>query len=438
MSAPTRTQTPVGDVLDHVAVENILWARLLAVRQGGAELSVCMLELVSGAPPPEWEPTTWEYPEAIFLAFQESGSEMAEGLRRNELSVDGRSIQLPELQSPVQWERHQSGHHGSHQPLEWPVAEARLLSGGPQYEPQGHLLSVHDAPSFLTMYTAATNFFRMGKQVAGGAVNQAVVYRHQDRRARITHVRIGDDLVEVSVEGAAIDGMTVELPGDSPGPSQRIWEDPIKPVQLVQFELKNRLPPGAWLVVRKGPEWVDRRFLTDPWSREAQSGVEFVMEVATRLESLVASRERDQLEFKRQVPKEADGKGRLMKTICAFANGAGGSLLIGVDDDRNIVGVAANDVGRISDQLTELAGAWVEPRPAIEFLELPTEDGSKVVLEMRVGQMTGDICASGRPGETKLIYVRHHGVTERATAAEIKALIAAKPGTNALSFSAFG
>jgi len=93
-------------------------------------------------------------------------------------------------------------------------------------------LSAGDAPSFLNLYTAAANFFwtLCVKQIAGGAINQAVIYRHQERRARIAHVRIAaNDQVEVGIEGTAVDGMTVELPGGSPGPSTRIWSDPIKP-----------------------------------------------------------------------------------------------------------------------------------------------------------------------------------------------------------------
>ena len=81
MSAPTRTQTPIGDALDHIAVEEVLWVRLAAVRQADGELNACLLEVVSGAPPPGWEPAIWEYPEVIFSAFHQSGSQMADCLR---------------------------------------------------------------------------------------------------------------------------------------------------------------------------------------------------------------------------------------------------------------------------------------------------------------------------------------------------------------------
>jgi len=46
--------------------------------------------------------------------------------------------------------------------------------------------------------------------------------------------------------------------------------------------------------------------------------------------------ENRKLEFKREFPARSD----LLKTIVAFANGAGGELILGIsDDDRKIIGI---------------------------------------------------------------------------------------------------
>jgi predicted HTH transcriptional regulator len=39
------------------------------------------------------------------------------------------------------------------------------------------------------------------------------------------------------------------------------------------------------------------------------------------------------------VPTIDEGKAKAMKTVCAFANGQGGSILYGIDDDDGVVGV---------------------------------------------------------------------------------------------------
>jgi hypothetical protein len=50
---------------------------------------------------------------------------MAECLREGTIQADGHTVHLPELQTPVQWERHQSGRVGTYQPLELPDRELR-------------------------------------------------------------------------------------------------------------------------------------------------------------------------------------------------------------------------------------------------------------------------------------------------------------------------
>ena len=50
------------------------------------------------------------------------------------------------------------------------------------------------------------------------------------------------------------------------------------------------------------------------------------------------------LEFKRECPE--DNK-KFLKTVSAFANGNGGTIIFGVDDDSNIVGL---DPETISDE----------------------------------------------------------------------------------------
>lgn len=114
------------------------------------------------------------------------------------------------------------------------------------------------------------------------------------------------------------------------------------------------------MLLRCGAEWIDRRFNV-PWTRGSEVGVEFVVEPQTKLESFLANREGPQTEFKRQVPEDDDAKAKTMKTVCAFANGAGGSVLFGIDDDHNLVGVAAKRVDRLKDQLTQIvARSWLE------------------------------------------------------------------------------
>ncbi|SFQ64377.1 helix-turn-helix domain-containing protein [Streptococcus equinus] len=55
------------------------------------------------------------------------------------------------------------------------------------------------------------------------------------------------------------------------------------------------------------------------------------------------------LEFKEKLPEDSK---KYMKTIVAFSNGDGGRLIIGVNDDREVVGVEQTAVFSMIDKIT--------------------------------------------------------------------------------------
>jgi len=430
MSAPTTRTTTFDEALAYIATEPIIWVRVAALRQEDDTWHARLLELTSGAVPPSWEPHEWEYPWVLFAAMTQSGEAVREWLRTCQIPLGDREISLSQMATSLTWERRQSRSPGPYESLDWPVTETTLahvdVSPG---EPQGHLVSDGDAPSFINFYKAAACFFWLDRQPVGGSLYQGVMYRHQDLRGRINSVRIADDRIEVEVEGSGIGGMIVELAGDGPGPIQRISDRISIPVDTVRFSLEDGLPPGAWVLLRLGAEWIDRRFLTVPWTRGTEAGVELVVEPRTKLEAFLANREGTQAEFKRQVPTDDDGKARVMKTVCAFANGRGGSILFGIDDDHNLVGVAAQAVDRLKDQLTQTVASWIEPRPSVDFETMPIDGADTVVLELWVEPGTG-LYGCARPGEVPTPYVRHYATTVRARPAEIEEIVRSRaPGS---------
>ncbi len=373
---------------------------------------------------------------ALFTAQRLGGPEVVTCLQSRTMQHGAHTIALPEMTNVVTWERRQSRSPAAYEALDWPVTETSLsMMVGGTPEPQGPLVSEGDAPSFVSYYAAGACFFWFDRQLGGGRLNQGVMYRHQEIRARISAVRVAGGSVEVDVEGTDIDDLIVELPGDVPGPVEHIWTHHSREPQTVRFGLNEGLPSGSWVLVRRGGQWLDRRFLSVPYARGNEAGVEIVVDPATKLEALVSGRERQQVEFKQQLPKDDESKFKVMKTVCAFANGQGGSLLVGVDDDPNLVGVPERSVDRLRDQLTQIIGSWVEPRPAVSFDVLPIADSDKVVLELGVEPGIG-LYGCGRPGEVRAPYVRHYGITEKATVSEINAIVQAR--SPAAPFSGFG
>ena len=118
----------------------------------------------------------------------------------------------------------------------------------------------------------------------------------------------------------------------------------------------------------------------------------------TQLDDLIARGESTQLEFKRTLSSAH----RIARTLAAFANTTGGTLLIGVADDGRIVGVPSEyrEVRKLEDATDRL----VEPPLTISY-ETLAPDGRKVLV---ISVMESDqkphyaVDESGK----RIIYVR--------------------------------
>ena len=92
--------------------------------------------------------------------------------------------------------------------------------------------------------------------------------------------------------------------------------------------------------------------------------------------------ETDTLEFKRDVPSD---KLHLLKTACAFANCNGGRIVVGVDDDRTIVGVDEMAAFRLADQLVDTISNGCEPLIPVSSEVAAANGKTLIVLSVQMG-----------------------------------------------------
>jgi predicted HTH transcriptional regulator len=90
-----------------------------------------------------------------------------------------------------------------------------------------------------------------------------------------------------------------------------------------------------------------------------QSGVQVEVDLPTQLQILISRGEGVGVEFKRQLPGSEPQN--VIKTVAAFANGEGGAIIFGVDNDGQIIGLDDENLGRASDRVAALISDWVRP-----------------------------------------------------------------------------
>ena len=115
------------------------------------------------------------------------------------------------------------------------------------------------------------------------------------------------------------------------------------------------------------------------------------------LKSLVAGGESERLEFKRSTGQRTEAA----KTVCAMLNGAGGVVLLGVDDRGTVLGqeIGAHTLEDVAQELRRL-----EP-PAFPELQTVALEKSQAVIAVLMTGGGGPYSYDGRP------YLRHGATT---------------------------
>ncbi len=107
--------------------------------------------------------------------------------------------------------------------------------------------------------------------------------------------------------------------------------------------------------------------------------------------------------------KERDPKIGLGATVASFANMLGGWLLVGVDDDGNVVGYQPPGTSDLQDYIRDLLRTQVDPLPPFVALDVPIGEQHIGVVRVAESSDTPHVTNEG------VIYVRNPGGKQRVT-----------------------
>jgi len=111
-----------------------------------------------------------------------------------------------------------------------------------------------------------------------------------------------------------------------------------------------------------------------------------------KIQEILKQPEDKSLEFKKEIPKN---RRNLLKTVVAFANGAGGNIYVGVNDDRTVTGIKEEPFD-LEEKLASIIYDSISPIPNVFFQTSAFED--KVIFIIRI-----------LPGANKPYYLKQLG-----------------------------
>jgi hypothetical protein len=413
-------QRTLEQLLEAVSSESEVWVRACAVTpDGGEELILKVLDLTAGGPPPNWNELTWTYPRAFFFAGVVSGEAVCSLIEKNSMSIaDGPAAILNfQTNSQLSFERHASRRKDFRGILDWPYEEWSAWMQSVVNSMSGPLIGTQDTPSFVDVGAAVAATFGVEKTTIQSFDASPFVFRKQDHSGRINRIGVFPSQVEVDLEGDSLETMDLELAGAKPGPIVEVDE---KSSSTYVLETPSGLALDSWVLLRRNGEWIDRKYVNFAHSTSQSDDVEFWVEPATEVGSLIASGEGPTTEFKQEIPDE---KIKLMKTIAAFSNGVGGTILLGVANDGAVVGVAPEISSPDGiDSLTNMIRSWIQPLPDFEVRVVSTDQDSTSVVAIIVRKGSLPPYGAGLSQNSFIYYVRRGATTFAAAQDQVRAL----------------
>lgn len=114
------------------------------------------------------------------------------------------------------------------------------------------------------------------------------------------------------------------------------------------------------------------------------------------------------IEFKEILPSGE----RFVKTIVAFANTAGGSLIIGVRDDKQIIGIHDEELSEMMDKISNMVHDLVHPAIIPELYTLAVEERTVLVVQVYPSPLKPHFLKN--IGKSEGTYIRVGATNKRA------------------------
>lgn len=362
------------------AATGLLSWRWAAVGRESGEWSLIALVLEVD-PSSKSTPRQDRYPEAIIAVEELDAETAAARLLAFTASPDDDATQvlIPEQQNAVpQWIY--SCEQWGLTPSGWPRLVAEVGGGATTYADPSQPLLAAGVPFYPSLGEAiAERVFRLPPELVRLGQHAPVSVRLNDRRGRIAAIDAGGENVSVKIEEGTpggLDGFHLYA----------AWRSELA---LEEWSRSDHALLGPETVAPE-TDGVPAEFvaaLVDPDGNEVdrcifERRLHLPVNPAETFETSVArwieEGEHAGLEYKREL-NDAKARRSFADTVAAFANGTGGAIVIGVDDEGEVVGWK---IEKPVDQITNIVADLVAEMPTLDVDEVLIEEKPIVVVRV--------------------------------------------------------
>lgn len=268
-------------------------------------------------------------------------------------------------------------------------------------------------PLFVSaLHAAAELLFAVPLEALGNDRSSRIIVALPDRRGAIKGMRLSPEGLAVHVrrEGTARLRLRATWRMDAGEVEWKRADREVSPNETV-FPLERAPYEMTILLVTEDGDRLDRRGWTANYGDRPDADVPTPAE---QVERWLTEREHEQLEYKQQLGK--DNNDAFARDVCAFANTKGGVVLIGVTDDRHVVGYPADGAPvNVEDQVASVIRDRIDPEPPYDSECVMVRDRPVWLVRVAAGPEHPYVVDD-------VAYVRVKGQSRRANRRELIAL----------------
>lgn len=292
---------------------------------------------------------------------------------------------------------------------EWPgdIVSLNDSSQSRPRPPQTSLVSV-DAPYYPSTVQVLYDLFGFRPINDSDYLNGRVILVVPDFRARVSKLTIGRDYLRAELDCAILQPSDVVGKTYAENSTRRLAQETVELASpLIELNLDDRATFASVALLSKSTgELLHEKSFDE---RRGWDDNDVVIKASEQeIEQMILLGETETIEFKRKLDRV-----RIARTVVAFANTQGGTIIVGVEDDGRVVGCDPNGV---ADTVANIVRDRCDPPPTVST-EVVEYEGKTLFL-IRVEESTSQVHVEKEHGP----LIRVNGTTRTPTSYELDRL----------------